>query len=626
MSTANSVLKITDINFDGLRNSFIDFLQGQNDFKDYDFEGSTMSTLIDLLSYNTYYNAMYTNFASNEMFLDSAIIRENVVARAKMLGYMPGSAAGSRAILEVTITPDDDPESITIPKNTEFTTTVDGITYEFVTPRAFVIDADSGTYTGNVEIVQGSPTTQQFFVNPNNPVKYLLTNENIDIDSLEVQIQVSESNTTVETYNNYEDVTVVTSNTAAYFISETNENEYEIEFGNGVIGKEPILGNLVLTNYRTCAGDVTNGANTFSAPESLGGYTSFNYTTVSKAVGGGFAEEINSIKFNAPKFYQSQNRLVTPNDFKTIITGENADVQSVSVWGGQENVPPTYGKVFIATKPSTGTYLSELRKREISDSLNSRSVQSIEPVIVDPLYLFLTPTITAIYDPALTTDTGADLINMFKQQLIAFEDETLNEFRRTYFGSTLTRQLAALDPALLGVDVDIDMQKRFTHDVNLGKFTYVLNFENPIFHPQDGFVGAISSSSFVDENGFTLYIDDDGFGTLRYYYLNAANIRVYTNTQAGSVDYNTGQVIVEAFNPTSIPNATGTMKINATAASQIIEPVRAQVLVLADSRITVENFNSGVKTFALTDRFTSGDSLITTASATSASGGGTLTY
>lgn len=626
MSTANSVLKITDINFDGLRTSFIEFLQGQNDFKDYDFEGSTMSTLIDLLSYNTYYNAMYTNFAANEMFLDSAIIRENVVARAKMLGYLPGSAAGSRAILEVTITPDDNPESITIPKNTEFTTTVDGITYEFVTPRAFVIDADSGTFTGNVEIVQGSPTSQQFFVNPNNPVKYLLTNENIDIDSLDVQIQVSESNTTVETYTRYEDVTTVTSNTAAYFISETGENEYEIEFGNGVIGKQPILGNLVLANYRTCAGDVTNGANTFSAPEALGGYTTFNYTAVSKAVGGGFAEEINSIKFNAPKFYQSQNRLVTPNDFKTIITGENADVQSVSVWGGQENVPPTYGKVFIATKPSTGTYLSELRKREISDSLNSRSVQSIEPVIVDPLYLFLTPTITAIYDPALTTDTGADLINMFKQQLISFEDTTLNEFKRTYFGSTLTRQLAALDPAVLGVDVDIDMQKRFTHDVNLGRFTYVLNFENPIFHPQDGFVGAISSSSFVDENGFTLYIDDDGFGTLRYYYLNAANIRVYTNTQAGTVDYNTGQVTVEAFNPVSIPNATGTMKINATAASQIIEPVRAQVLVLADSRITVENFNSGVKTFALTDRFTAGDSLITTASATSASGGGTLTY
>lgn len=242
------------------------------------------------------------------------------------------------------------------------------------------------------------------------------------------------------------------------------------------------------------------------------------------------------------------------------------------------------------------------------------------------MYLFLTPTITAIYDPALTTDTGADLINLFKQQLISFEDTTLNEFKRTYFGSTLTRELAALDPAILGVDVDIDMQKRFTHDINLGQFTYVLDFENPIFHPQDGYIGAISSSSFVDENGFTLYVDDDGFGTLRYYYLNSANIRVYTNTQAGSVDYNTGQVILDAFNPTSIPNATGTMKINATAASQIIEPKRAQVLVLADSRITVENFNTGVKTFALTDRFTSGDSLITTASASSASGGGTLTY
>jgi hypothetical protein len=626
MASANSVLKITDINFDGLKSSFIDFLKGQEDFKDYNFDGSTMSSLLDLLAYNTYYNAMYTNFAANEMFLDSAIIRENVVARAKMLGYLPGSAAGARATLEVTINPDDQPESITIEKNTEFTTTVDGITYEYVTPRAFVIDAESGSYTGNVEIVQGAPTSQQFFVNPNNPVKYLLTNENIDTSSIEVQIQVSESNTTVETYTRHEDLTAVTGNTTAYFLSETGENEYEIEFGNGVIGKKPILGNLVLVNYRTCAGDITNGANTFSAPEALGGYSDFTYTTVESAVGGGFPEDINSIKFNAPKFYQSQNRLVTPNDFKTIIVGENADVQSVSVWGGQENVPPVYGKVFIATKPATGTYLSELRKREIAQSLETRSVQSIEPVIVDPLYLFLTPTIEAIYDPALTTDTGADLVNLFKEQLIAFEDDTLNEFKRTYFGSTLTRQLAALDPAILGVDVDIDMQKRFTHDINLGKFTYVLNFENPIFHPQDGYIGAISSSGFTDENGFTLYIDDDGYGTLRYYYLNSASVRVYTNTQAGSVDYNTGQVIVEAFNPTTIPNATGTMKINATAASQIIEPVRSQVLVLADSRITVENFNTGVKTFALTDRFTAGDSLITSASASTASGGGTLNY
>lgn len=627
MSSANSVLKVTDINFDGLRSSFIEFLQGQNDFKDYDFEGSTMSTLIDLLSYNTYYNAIYTNFAANEMFLDSALIRENVVARAKMLGYLPGSAAGARAFLNVTInTGDATPDSITIPKNTEFTTTVDGITYEFVTPKAVVLDASTGTYTGNVEIVQGSPTTQQYFVNPNNPVKYLLTNENIDLSSLEVQVQVSESNTTIETFNQYADLTTVQANTPAFFVTETGENEYEVEFGNGVIGKAPILGNIVKINYRTCAGDVTNGANTFSAPEALGGFTDFNYTTANRAVGGGFAETINSIKFNAPKFYESQNRLVTPNDFKIIIAGENADVQSVSVWGGQDNVPPVYGKVYIAAKPQTGTYLSELRKQEISQSLLSRSVQSIEPVMVDPLYLFLTPTITAIYDPAKTNDTGADLVNAFKNQLVSFEDTTLNEFQRSYFGSTLTRELAALDPAILGVDVEIDMQKRFTHDVNLGKFTYVLNFENPIFHPQDGYVGAISSSSFVDENGFTLYIDDDGFGVLRYYYLNSANVRVYTNTQAGTVDYQTGQVTVEAFNPVSIPNATGTMKINAAAASQIIEPVRAQVLVLADSRITVENFNTGAKTFALTDRFTAGDTLITTASVSSASGGGTLVY
>ena len=593
---ANNALKVTDINFDTIKSNLKTFLSSQDTFKDYDFEGSGMSILLDVLAYNTYYQSFYTNMIANEMFLDSALLRSSVVSRAKMLGYTPRSARGADATIQVNITPNDSPDSITVAKNTEFTTSIDGIEYKFVVPEQQTIVGVNGTYSANLVISEGEPVTQRFTVSTNSPVRYILDNENVDTTSLTVAVQESTSNTTSNTYSLASNITNVGNNSPVYFIKENEEAYYELEFGDGVLGNRLRDGNIVIAEYRVVNGDDPNGANTFTSPATIGGYSNFTVTTQSEASGGAAIESINSIKFNAPKNFSAQNRAITANDYKNIILAENGDVQNISVWGGEDNDPPTFGKVFIAAKPVTGTVLSDTRKAAIVLSLEDRQVQSIEAEIVDPTYLYIVPNIQAFYDPEQTTQTPGEIVTKIKNAVTNFENTDLNNFQRTFRSSQFIRKVDDSDTSVTNSASDFTMQFRINHSIGTA-VTYTIKFNNEIFHPHDGHIYSISSSSFV-LNGLTQFFDDDGFGNIRTYYLTGSTTRVVTNANAGTVNYTTGDITLLNFDPTSVTG--GVLKINAKPKSTEIIPVRAQIPLIADTSITLidDNTKRVVDTFS----------------------------
>ena len=580
---ANNALKVTGIDFDTIRSNLKTFLSSQNEFKDYDFEGSTIATLLDLMSYNTYYQSIYTNMVANEMFLDSAILRDNVVSNAKLLGYTPSSAQGSTATIRVNVTPSGSPDSLTVAKNTVFTSTIDGVDYTFVTPEQSVILRDSGSYTADLTIKEGTPVTHRFSVNSIDPKQYVIPNPDADTSSLTVSVQVSSSNTTSNTYSLATNITNVDENSPVYYLQENLDGKFELTFGDGVLGNRLQDGNIVIANYRVTNGTATNGANNFISPATIGGESNFTVTLVEAASGGADRETIDSIKFNAPKSFQAQNRAVTTNDYKNIVVSENPDVQNLSVWGGEQNEPPVYGRVYLAAKPVTGNTLSSARKAEIIESLRSRQVQSIEAEMVDPTYLYVKPTIDVHYDSERTTLSSGELLTKVKNKIIGFETASLNDFKVEFLYSRFLRAIDDADDAITNNSTSIEMQQRVNHTIGSAT-TYTLNFNNAIFNPHAGHSYAVSSNAFTF-NGLTQYFDDDGNGNIRRYYIAAGSTRTYTDSEAGTVDYLTGQIKLNSFNPTAIDG--DILKINAVPASREIVPVRAQIILISDVKITM---------------------------------------
>ena len=319
MASANTYLQVSELDFDDIRNNLKSYLSTQNQFKDYNFEGSAMATILDVLAYNTHYNAYYLNMVANEMFLDTAQQRDSVVSRAKELGYTPVSAVGSTAVVNLNFNGIANTVSqFTIPLASKFSTTIDDITYTYVTTEATKVINNANTFSTNVAIREGTPLQHRFVVDSNNPVRYILPNKNIDTSSITVNVQESVSDTTTTEHTRLSNIRQIYSTSAIYTIQEAADEKYEIIFGNGSLGKPVKNGNIVIVSYLVNNGDVTNGADTFSVDtKNIGtSYTNVSVSTVTKASGGRQAESIDSIKFNAPRNYQTQNRAVIDNDYQ----------------------------------------------------------------------------------------------------------------------------------------------------------------------------------------------------------------------------------------------------------------------------------------------------------------------
>jgi len=594
---ANNALQLTSIDFDGIKNDLKTFLSNQTELGDYNYEGSTMQILLNLLAYNTYKNSFYLNMVGNEMFLDSAQIRNNVVSRAKMLNYTPRSAQGPTATVQVTITPIDSPDSITIPADTQFTTTIDGVNYLYVNPDAAVVNANpSGVYSTNLSITEGRPFTYRFTVSTASPIRYIIPNENVDTRSIKVRVQESTSNTTQTTWNNASDYTAIAGNTQSYFLNENEDGKYELKFGDNVVGKRLNDGNIVVASYRVCNGTATQGANTFVAPNSIGGYSNITLKTAASAAGGAEQESIASIKFNAPKNYQAQNRAVTTGDYTTLIKNNFGDIGAVSVWGGQENDPPIYGKAFISVKPKTGFFISQTRKDDIQAFLANKNVMSISPELTDPTYKFVVPTLDVKYNPDLTTSTAGAIVSTIGNRVIQYELADLVAFGREYASSELIRDVYTANESISSMEITLKMMKNFI-PVTTGPTTYRIPFNDPLLnvtggvvlripptsHPGRGLT--ISSSKFTYQGQASSYLDDDGFGNVRIYYIDESNVRVYTNRTAGTVNYNTGLVILNQVTITGYDGAA--LKVYAVPRFDNITSVRNQILAITEAKINL---------------------------------------
>jgi len=580
---ANSAINVTSLNFDNIKESMKTYIASKPEFTDYNFEGSTISMLLDLLAYNTYQNAFYTSMVGNEMFLDSALLRDSVVSRAKMLNYVPRSARGASTTLTVEITPTGAPDSVTVAKDSEFSATIDGEAYKFVTPQAYSFSS-ADNYSGTITITEGRPVTHRFTVNTNSPVRYILPNENVDTTSITVDVQTSSSDASSVRYNLASDITEVQANSAVYFLQEVEDSQYEITFGDDVIGQAPVDGNIVIANYRICNGTDGNGISSFTSPSTLGGSSTFTTLVDAATSGGANNETIESIKFNAPKNYETQNRAVLAEDYKRLILRDNGDVQSISVWGGEENNPPIYGKVYISIKPTIGNTISSQRKTEITTELKKYNVLSIDPEFVDATFLYIRPTVEVRYDSKTTTLTGPQVQTKVLNAITNFESTKLGTFdNKTFRYSQFVKAIDAADSSIVSNLTTIQIEKRFVPSLT-NSTTYNVSFSNALHNPHAGHRYAISSSAFT-YRGNTSYFDDDGSGNLRIYYITGSNTRVYTNETAGVVNYRTGLVTINSFLPSAFVGSS--LSIFADSADDDVNAIRNQILLIAGANVTL---------------------------------------
>lgn len=613
---ANNALKITDINFDGIKQNLRDYLSSQNELKDYDYDSSTVQTLLNLLAYNTYYNSIYLNMVANEMYLDSAQIRSNVVSRAKQLGYTPRSARGAQATIQLTFTPGDTPDLISIPAGTQFTSTVDGVSYTFSNQTASSIAPVDGVYSGSLVVTEGDPVQESYTVNSNAPQRYILNNVNADTSTLKVTVQQSSSNTSLTTYTLSTDFTAITSTSTVYFLQEYQDEKYEVYFGDGILGKALQDGNIVKLNYLVCSGDDANGANTFTSASTIDGYSPTSVTTTARARGGAPIESIDSIKLNAPNNFDSQNRAITANDYKTLILSHFSGIQSVSVWGGEQNSPPQYGRVYIAAKPSSGLLLSQDTKDAIVLYLSTRKNLTVEPIVVDATYLYIEPTVNVKFNPDSTDSDAGTLATAVQNTLINYEDTYLGLFGNSFIRSQLVGLVGAVNDAITSVDIELKLAQRFIPQLNTIT-TYTFNFNHSLLditggivlsvvpeqHPGQGLT--LTSSSFT-YNGYSVQMDDDGFGNVRFFRRNAAGVKIYEARRAGTIDYTTGLVQLNSVNITAYSGDYITIRV--VPAQYDIEPVRSQLLLLSSGIVQVTDNNLGRITASVRNISLDGDS------------------
>ena len=483
---ANTNIQIADLDFSTIKQNFITYLQGQSTFKDYNFAGSGLSVLLDVLAYNTQYNAYYLNMVGNEMFLDTALLRNSVVSHAKLLNYVPRSNIAPSAVINVAFYGVTS-SSVTIPKFTNFMSeAINGINYNFVTTDSITVntDANNNVYFNNLTIYEGTPVNYSFTVDSTTNPNYIfeIPDAGIDTNTLSVTVQTSGSNTAYQVFTKAQDYSAVSSNSAVYFLQEGLNGNYDIQFGDGILGQQLSDGNIIYVSFISTNGTASLGANNFVLVDSISNSSNVSITSVSSATNGQDKETIDSIKFTAPKAYAAQGRAVTKDDYITALQTNNIGISfdAVNVWGGQENNPPVYGQIFICLKPSGSYSLTDTQKqRLITDVLNPISVVTVVPTIVDPDYNYLKLTINATYNPRLTTLTTSQIQQLITNAVNSYASQYLNTFNSTFSSSLLNYIISQIDPSIIASEISLNVQKKF-FPLTTGSNSYELNFGIPL--------------------------------------------------------------------------------------------------------------------------------------------------
>jgi len=587
----NRKIQTSELDFDAIKANIKSYLEGQDTFRDYDFEGSSMSILLDILAYNTHYNALYTNLAVNESFLDSASKRSSVVSRAKEIGYIPHSATGAVAKVNIVVSnTTSTPASLTIPANQPFSATVDGSTYNFYNTEAAVATLSGSTYTfSDVEIKEGTPLEFKYTVADG--VRYLIPNQDVDLSTVKVRVQENASSGTFETFVRQDELLDLDGTSKVFFVKEIEGELYELEFGNNTIGKELANGNVVTITYMTTNKTEANGARVFSYQGAtlLGGNTAV--TTTLAATGGTDVEDIESIRYNAPRYYTAQNRAVTTEDYKATIYRAYPDAQTINVWGGEDNIPAQYGKVFLSIKPETTNALTAAQKDLIiTEILKNKNVVSITPEIVDPEYINLEVTTTVYYNPNLTTRALSDIKDLVIQTIKDYNNDHLESFTGIFKYSNLSRNIDATEDSILSNITTIKLHREIDVRYN-SNTTYEINLGNPIYHsgvPEQ----SVSSHGFMIA-GYDqmMYLEDfpnsdNQTGYLKMYYIEN-DIKNYIRN-FGEIDYDTGYIKMNEIEITGIDTAASpAFELIIKPQSNDVASIRNQLVQIPDNNIFV---------------------------------------
>lgn len=489
MAQEKAALRITELDFLSIRENIKTYLRSQNEFQDFDFDGSGMSILLDILAYNTHYMGYYLNMTANEMFLDTAQIRSSIISLAKSINYIPASRKGSLSRLNIQITPspseDQETSSITLEKYTKLIgSDIDGVNYPFVALYSNTSTKSNGSFAfSNVYVKQGEVVTLQFEMQPTNTTRrFEIPSANVDLDTLVITVQESTSNTDTHEYILASDLTEINANSKIYFVEENENLNYTFYFGDDVIGKKPKDGNIVITTYIDSVGEEANNVNNYTFIEPIGGLYSDNVivnSTVS-SYGGVEKETIEQIRFRAPYYYTAQNRAVTINDYKTLLTRDYNYIDAINVWGGEDNDPIIYGKMFASIKTKGNYKLTNLEKERLKNELiSSRNIMTVTPEIVDPEYTYILLRGTVTYNPRLTTKTSGELLTLVKAAISDYSETELNDFKATFRKSKLQTYIENSEKSIVGSAIRLFAQKRILIDTTKTR-SYEIDFNTPI--------------------------------------------------------------------------------------------------------------------------------------------------
>ena len=566
-------LNTSELDFNNYKNNLKTYLKGQSQFTDYDFDGSNINVLLDVLAYNTYLNGFYLNMVGSEMFLDTAQLRESIVSHAKELNYVPRSRTSAVAHVNFSIYPPSGAQlnynPITIPKYYPVTSLVDNQTLSFTTaseilayPAGFVngVFTSSSYYEAlDVPVYEGKVVSEYFNVLPNVNTRYILSSENVDTNSIEVLVRTSTA-PYISLWTRASSIFGLSGTSNVFFIQGYGSNQYELIFGDGTSGTALQNGWVVGVTYRDTAGDMGNGAFVFRKTTNIQGiYTNINITTATAAADGSERESNNSISFNAPRFFTTQDRGVTSIDFENLAKAKFPQLQSVYAYGGEQLDPPQYGRIAISVKPSgTAGTISQNLKDQIVAYLSTKAI-TVKPIIVDPEYFYTGITSDVFYDAKLTTLGSSQIASEVRAGILEFANNNLINFGDDLRFSKLVAVIDNADTSIIGNETVLNIIYRWS-PITGQTSTISFSYDNELYHettlyqlPQ-GHAQVIQSTSFnyyftQDQTTYSAFLGDDGLGFL-YVYTNVNNAGTITRNALGSpvgtVDYNTGAVALSA--------------------------------------------------------------------------------
>lgn len=595
-------LNVTELDFDQIKSNLKTYLQTQSEFNDYDFDGSGLSILLDVLAYNTHYNAIAAHYSLNEAFLDSAQIRGNVVTRAKLLGYTPRSRLAPRARVNITVDVSTElgaiPATLTLQRGTKLTANVDGEEYQFVVISNQTTTKNGSIFTfSDVQIVEGSYKTFKYRVdNDIENQKFQIPDQDVDTSTLRVRVQQNNESQGFDIYEKFESLLNIDSASQIYHLQENANGYFEVYFGDGILGKNPTDNNIVTLDYVYTQADESNGANQFSMVDSISGFSNITVTTLKAAAGGSEKETLESIRYNAPLTYTSQNRAVTADDYRAIIQRQFPNISSISAWGGENADPPDYGKVFISIKPITADLLTDDEKLTIiGDILKGKNVVSITPEIVDPNFTYLELDVFFKYNPNLTDRTEVDLLSVVRDTISDYDFNNLNKFDGVFRHSKILNAIDTADPSIQNSTIRPFMFKVITPSNVSGENDFSLTYTAPFYQSSNNEAAILSSTKFKI-NGSDHYFADapiTGSTNRRVYVYKIVDSKpVVVISDAGRLYPSSGKL--ELYNFT--PDDTTAIRIIVIPNSLDLAPKRDQLISIDPLYV---NITADVDTIAL---------------------------